>query len=134
MGFGAGRPWCSIHMGAWNSAGSAGRPGRRSSGRSQQTRRGDLNVDEPLVMKPHGDCTAAEADCLKLPTGEQARLGVSEAPDPVLDLVTFYSQNLGVHAAARCGRSASLARQVGVLWGGMRLVPCAEIRDVAGGG
>ena len=31
-----------------------------------------------------------------MPTGEQARLGVSEAPDPILDLVTFYSQNLAV--------------------------------------
>jgi CxxC motif-containing protein (DUF1111 family) len=31
-----------------------------------------------------------------MPTGEQERLGPSEAPDPVLDLVTFYSQNLGV--------------------------------------
>jgi CxxC motif-containing protein (DUF1111 family) len=31
-----------------------------------------------------------------MPTGEQARLGQTEAPDPVLELVTFYSQNLGV--------------------------------------
>lgn len=57
---------------------------------------GDIGISTPLVMKPHGDCTAAEAECLKLPTGEQERLGTSEAPDPVLDLVTFYSQNLGV--------------------------------------
>lgn len=33
---------------------------------------------------------------MALPTGEQARLGVGEAPDPVLDLVTFYSQTVGV--------------------------------------
>ena len=57
---------------------------------------GDIGIATPLVMKPHGDCTAAEADCLAMPTGEQERLGPSEAPDPVLDLVTFYSQNLGV--------------------------------------
>lgn len=57
---------------------------------------GDIGIATPLVMKPHGDCTAAEAECLAAPTGEQARLGPSEAPDPVLDLVTFYSQNLGV--------------------------------------
>jgi CxxC motif-containing protein (DUF1111 family) len=35
-------------------------------------------------------------DCMKAPTGEQERLGEGEAPDPILDLVTFYSQNLGV--------------------------------------
>jgi CxxC motif-containing protein (DUF1111 family) len=57
---------------------------------------GDIGIATPLVMKPHGDCTAAEAECMSAPTGEQARLGPSEAPDPVLDLVTFYSQNLGV--------------------------------------
>lgn len=57
---------------------------------------GDIGISTPLVMKPHGDCTTAETECLAAPTGEQARLGPSEAPDPVLDLVTFYSQNLGV--------------------------------------
>jgi CxxC motif-containing protein (DUF1111 family) len=31
-----------------------------------------------------------------MPHGEQADLGVSEAPDPVMDLVTFYSENLAV--------------------------------------
>jgi CxxC motif-containing protein (DUF1111 family) len=57
---------------------------------------GDLGISTPLVNRPHGDCTDAEAECLAAPTGEQERLGESEAPDPVLDLVTFYSQNLGV--------------------------------------
>ncbi|MDC9825446.1 di-heme oxidoredictase family protein [Devosia sp. ZB163] len=57
---------------------------------------GDIGIATPPVMKPHGDCTAAQADCLAAPTGEQERLGPSEAPDPVLELVTFYSQNLGV--------------------------------------
>ena len=57
---------------------------------------GDIGISTPLVNRPHGDCTAAQAVCLEAPTGEQARLGVSEAPDPVLDLVTFYSENVGV--------------------------------------
>lgn len=57
---------------------------------------GDLGLSTPLNNQPFGDCTKAEADCLALPTGEQERLGVGEAPDPVLDLVTFYSQNLAV--------------------------------------
>jgi CxxC motif-containing protein (DUF1111 family) len=60
-------------------------------------------------MKPFGDCTAAEAACLELPTGEQERLGPSEAPDPVLDLVTFYSQNLGVPQRRDAGIAAVLA-------------------------
>jgi CxxC motif-containing protein (DUF1111 family) len=57
---------------------------------------GDLGISTPLVMRPHGDCMAAQTECLAMPSGEQERLGPSEAPDPVLDLVTFYSQNLGV--------------------------------------
>lgn len=57
---------------------------------------GDIGISTPLANHPHGDCTANEAACMALPTGEQARLGVGEAPDPVLDLVTFYSQTVGV--------------------------------------
>ncbi|MEO6013219.1 MAG: di-heme oxidoredictase family protein [Devosia sp.] len=57
---------------------------------------GDIGISTPLVDRPHGDCTAAQADCLAMPTGEQAERGVSEAPDPILDLVTFYSENLAV--------------------------------------
>ncbi|MHA6691098.1 di-heme oxidoreductase family protein [Devosia sp. A449] len=57
---------------------------------------GDIGMSTPLVNTPHGDCTQNQRECLAMPTGEQARLGVSEAPDPVLDLVTFYSQTLGV--------------------------------------
>jgi len=57
---------------------------------------GDIGISTPLVNHPYGDCTKAQTECFAVPTGEQERLGVSEAPDPVLDLVTFYSQNLGV--------------------------------------
>lgn len=57
---------------------------------------GDIGIATPLVNRPYGDCTPGQAACLAMPTGEQADRGVSEAPDPVLDLVTFYSQNLGV--------------------------------------
>ena len=38
-----------------------------------------------------------------MPTGVQERLGDTEAPDPVLDLVTFYSQNLAVPARRDIG-------------------------------
>ena len=57
---------------------------------------GDIGIATPLVNLPYGDCTENQPECLAMPTGEQARLGVSEAPDPVLDLVTFYAQTLGV--------------------------------------
>jgi len=57
---------------------------------------GDIGISTPLVNLPHGDCTENQPECLALPTGEQERLGESEAPDPILDLVTFYSQTLGV--------------------------------------
>lgn len=57
---------------------------------------GDIGISTPINNLPRGDCTENQPECMALPTGEQARLGVSEAPDPVLDLVTFYSQTLGV--------------------------------------
>ncbi|WP_442792876.1 di-heme oxidoreductase family protein [Rhizobium sp. SL86] len=57
---------------------------------------GDMGLSTPDRPNPFGDCTTAETACLSLPTGVQARLGDSEAPDPVMDLVTFYSKNLAV--------------------------------------
>jgi CxxC motif-containing protein (DUF1111 family) len=57
---------------------------------------GDIGISTPLVNRPFGDCTPAQTECLALPTGEQSVRGISEGPDPVLGLVTFYSQNLGV--------------------------------------
>lgn len=58
----------------------------------------DIGISTPDRPNSHGDCTAAEAKCLSMPTGVQKRLGDVEAPDPVLDLVTFYSENLAVPA------------------------------------
>ncbi|WP_137129730.1 di-heme oxidoredictase family protein [Rhizobium sp. FY34] len=57
---------------------------------------GDMGLSTPDRLTPYGDCTANQPACLSLPTGVQARLGDSEAPDPVMDLVTFYSKNLAV--------------------------------------
>lgn len=57
---------------------------------------GDIGISTPDAPFAHGDCTAGQADCLSMPTGVQVRLGDTEAPDPVLDLVTFYSSNLAV--------------------------------------
>ncbi|KZL19557.1 Cytochrome c [Pseudovibrio axinellae] len=59
---------------------------------------GDIGISTPYKPNNYGDCTQPQTECLKLATGEQEHLGVSEAPDPVMDLVTFYSQNLAVPA------------------------------------
>jgi len=59
---------------------------------------GDIGISSPDAPRNWGDCTEAQADCRAMPTGVQERLGDTEAPDPILDLVTFYSQNLAVPA------------------------------------
>nr|WP_245415301.1 di-heme oxidoredictase family protein [Hoeflea marina] len=70
---------------------------------------GDIGISTPDAPYSHGDCTARQADCLALPTGVQPRLGTVEAPDPVLDLVTFYSQNLAVPQRRNVDRPEVLA-------------------------
>ncbi|MEM8650746.1 MAG: di-heme oxidoredictase family protein [Pseudomonadota bacterium] len=57
---------------------------------------GDIGISSPLNKRHYGDCTTAQTQCLNLATGVQKRLGDTEAPDPVLDLVTFYTANLAV--------------------------------------
>ena len=57
---------------------------------------GDIGISTPDKPDNYGDCTDLQTDCRVMPHGEQADLGVSEAPDPVMDLVTFYSENLAV--------------------------------------
>jgi CxxC motif-containing protein (DUF1111 family) len=69
---------------------------------------GDIGISTPLVNLPHGDCTERETECLAMPSGEQQRLGTGEAPDPVLDLVTFYAQTLGVPERRDVGDAAVL--------------------------
>jgi len=59
---------------------------------------GDIGLSSPANSNHHGDCTSVQTDCLDMATGVQPRLGNSELPDPILDLVTFYSGNLAVPA------------------------------------
>lgn len=70
---------------------------------------GDIGISTPLIDLPHGDCTEKQPECLVLPTGEQPRLGEGEAPDPVLDLVTFYAGTLGVPERRNVGDAKVLA-------------------------
>ncbi|UHS60196.1 thiol oxidoreductase [Agrobacterium vaccinii] len=58
----------------------------------------DIGISSPDAPNAFGDCTDKEPDCLSMPTGVQKRLGDVEAPSPVLDLMTFYTENLAVPA------------------------------------
>jgi CxxC motif-containing protein (DUF1111 family) len=69
----------------------------------------DIGISSPDARRSHGDCTAAQTACLSMADGVQARLGDTEAPDPVLGLITFYSENLAVPAR----RKASFAETLG---------------------
>jgi CxxC motif-containing protein (DUF1111 family) len=57
---------------------------------------GDMGLSTTLHPAPSGDCTAAQAACLAAPNGAQAIHDGQEVSDEALDLVTFYSRNLGV--------------------------------------
>lgn len=70
---------------------------------------GDIGISTPEVPRHWGDCTEAQKACLDLPNGVQERLGPVEAPTPVMDLVTFYSQNLAVPARRDVGKQPVLA-------------------------
>jgi CxxC motif-containing protein (DUF1111 family) len=58
----------------------------------------DIGISSPKAPRHFGDCTENQNACLAMASGVQERLGDTEAPDPVLDLVTFYSRNLAVPA------------------------------------
>ena len=70
---------------------------------------GDIGISTPEMPKHWGDCSEAQKDCLALPNGVQQRLGTAEAPPPVVDLVTFYAQNLAVPARRDLDKTDVLA-------------------------
>lgn len=60
---------------------------------------GDMGLSNPLHPDPWGDCTVAQAECRAAPHGQEAGLRDGLEVDAAsLDLVTFYSCNLGVPA------------------------------------
>lgn len=59
---------------------------------------GDVGISTPDFPANWGDCTENQKSCREWQHGEQLHLGVSEAPDPIMGLVTFYSENLAVPA------------------------------------
>ncbi|MCH2250262.1 MAG: c-type cytochrome [Cognatishimia sp.] len=63
---------------------------------------GDIGMSTPLFPNPWGDCTDLQTDCVTAPHGDQDERGF-EIDDESLDLVTFYSRNLGVPARRDVG-------------------------------
>ena len=58
---------------------------------------GDIGISSPLFPAPFGDCTDRQVDCRAAPHGDNDARGM-EIDAVGLDLVTFYSRNLGVPA------------------------------------
>lgn len=69
----------------------AGQPGLREQ--SAQAFFFDMGLSNALYPDPWGDCTALQDLCRTAPDG-----GTPEVEDATLDLVTYYSSNLGVPA------------------------------------
>lgn len=63
---------------------------------------GDIGISTPLFPAPWGDCTEAQATCRAAPHGDGDKRG-TEVDREGLDLVTFYSRNLGVPARRDTG-------------------------------
>lgn len=58
---------------------------------------GDMGLSTPLHPDPWGDCTAAQDTCRAAPHGQEPAIRDGLEVDAAsLDLVTFYSRNLGV--------------------------------------
>jgi CxxC motif-containing protein (DUF1111 family) len=69
---------------------------------------GDIGISTSASPDPYGDCTLEQRACRALATGVQPRLGAQEAPDPVLDLVSLYSENLAVPARRKASFAETL--------------------------
>ncbi len=58
---------------------------------------GDIGISNPLYPAPHGDCTGAQTNCTNAPHGDNDVRGF-EIDQVGMELVAFYSRNLGVPA------------------------------------
>ncbi|MCX8953617.1 c-type cytochrome [Ruegeria sp. NA] len=56
---------------------------------------GDIGISNPLYPAPHGDCTNVQVNCIQAPHGDNDERGF-EIDHQGMDLVAFYSRNLGV--------------------------------------
>ncbi|SFR45817.1 CxxC motif-containing protein, DUF1111 family [Yoonia tamlensis] len=58
---------------------------------------GDIGISSPLFPNGAGECTQAQQDCQTAPHGD-GDVRVTEVDETGMDLITFYSRNLGVPA------------------------------------
>ena len=54
----------------------------------------DIGLSSPLVLRPHGDCTPLQADCLARPTGRSAAGDGEEISTEVVRLIATYVASL----------------------------------------
>lgn len=59
---------------------------------------GDMGISSPLAPGGHGECTPSQTECRAARNGNDTAQGGTEIDAVGLDLVTFYSRNLGVPA------------------------------------
>lgn len=64
---------------------------------------GDIGIGSWLVPRPYGDCTEAQALCRNAPHSGSKAAPNEEIGRSLLDLVAFYSRNLGVPARRDAG-------------------------------
>ncbi len=64
---------------------------------------GDIGISTPLYPVVHGDCTAAQTDCLTAPHGGVSEAEPIEAVVEMFDTMVFYSRNLAVPARRDVG-------------------------------
>lgn len=70
---------------------------------------GDMGLSNAVLPDPWGDCTAAQTGCRAAPVGQEPGLRDGlEIDRPSLDVLTFYSANLGVPARGDPGAAAVL--------------------------
>lgn len=69
---------------------------------------GDIGISSPLFPNGAGECTLAQQDCQRALHGDGDPRG-TEVDQAALDLVTFYSRNLGVPARSNVDDQAVLA-------------------------
>ena len=60
--------------------------------------RGDVGIGTPLYPAPWGDCTQTQPDCRAAPHGDRPGPRGVEADATMMDLLVFYTRNLGVPA------------------------------------
>jgi CxxC motif-containing protein (DUF1111 family) len=54
----------------------------------------DLGLSSPWRKSPHGDCTAAETDCLRMATGQSENLDGEEMSAEIVQLIAAYVRSL----------------------------------------